>query len=118
MLTTLHTISMQVGYMFLKRFLSSFIATLISEPGPVSNLRFKEVVDTSIVVNWAPPRFRNGIISGYTLSYFERDVTNPKVNSFNLKPGVMTKRITDLKHQTWYIVTVVAKTNIGDGVPR
>lgn len=43
-------------------------------PDEISNLQFDEVSDRAVTVRWSPPRFANGILTGYQLTYQVKDL--------------------------------------------
>ncbi|UYV77068.1 SDK2, partial [Cordylochernes scorpioides] len=83
----------------------------------VSELRFEEILDTSVKVVWGPPRPPNGDLLGYTLRYHVKDVPETAVVS-NLTAGTLSLVVEGLQPVTAYTFELLAWTQVGAGPPR
>ncbi|XP_033119268.1 protein sidekick-2-like isoform X2 [Anneissia japonica] len=85
-------------------------------PGPVGDLSFTDVYDTSLVVSWLRPTEPNGIIKTYKVEWEE--VSNPFWNrNRQVNPPSNKAEITGLTAETLYEITVTAWTDVGEGEP-
>lgn len=93
------------------------LRTLEDTPGEISRIYFNNVYDTSLDIEWQPPRHPNGKILSYIISYrslkdstnssrFEQIILDSSQNNFTLK---------NLKQQTEYLIGIKAKTKAGEG---
>ena len=88
---------------------------MLEPDGAPENVRGQTISSTSILVMWdeVPADQRNGIITGYTISYqsqTENDNGNVQVNA-----SVRQTELTNLKEYVNYNITVFASTVKGDG---
>nr|XP_033817053.1 protein sidekick-2 isoform X2 [Geotrypetes seraphini] len=83
-------------------------------PGPVGHLRFSEILDTSLKVSWQEPLERNGILTGYRISWEEYNRTNTRVTHY-LPNVTLEYRVTGLTALTTYTIEVAAMTSKGQG---
>ncbi|UYV77069.1 SDK2 [Cordylochernes scorpioides] len=93
------------------------VTTLPDVPPQVSELRFEEILDTSVKVVWGPPRPPNGDLLGYTLRYHVKDVPETAVVS-NLTAGTLSLVVEGLQPVTAYTFELLAWTQVGAGPPR
>lgn len=96
---------------------SATLRTLEDIPDQVSNLSFTNIMDTSLSVVWSPPLTANGILTGYTLTYMQKDLINTKVTT-ELNATVLNFTITGLAPTTTYTISVWASTRVGAGQSR
>ncbi|XP_051792489.1 protein sidekick-2 isoform X3 [Erpetoichthys calabaricus] len=83
-------------------------------PGPVGHLSFTEILDTSLKVSWREPHEKNGILTGYRISWEEYNRTNTRVTHY--LPNVTHEyRVTGLTALTTYTIEVAAMTSKGQG---
>ena len=87
--------------------LSSVVSavTLEDVPDQVGDLRFDNILDTSLRVLWTPPANINGMLTGYTLSYMRKNQTITKVTK-ELAPSYRNFTITGLTATTTYTIEV------------
>ncbi|XP_020858152.1 protein sidekick-2 [Phascolarctos cinereus] len=83
-------------------------------PGPVGHLSFNEILDTSLKVSWQEPGERNGILTGYRISWEEYNRTNTRVTHY-LPNVTLEYRVTGLTALTTYTIEVAAMTSKGQG---
>uniref|UniRef100_A0A8C4MRQ0 Sidekick cell adhesion molecule 2 n=1 Tax=Equus asinus asinus TaxID=83772 RepID=A0A8C4MRQ0_EQUAS len=83
-------------------------------PGPVGHLSFSEILDTSLKVSWQEPGEKNGILSGYRISWEEYNRTNTRVTHY-LPNVTLEYRVTGLTALTTYTIEVAAMTAKGQG---
>uniref|UniRef100_A0A4W2CKT8 Sidekick cell adhesion molecule 2 n=1 Tax=Bos indicus x Bos taurus TaxID=30522 RepID=A0A4W2CKT8_BOBOX len=83
-------------------------------PGPVGHLSFSDVLDTSLKVSWQEPGERNGILTGYRISWEEYNRTNTRVTHY-LPNVTLEYRVTGLTALTTYTIEVAAMTAKGQG---
>ncbi|KAM6972344.1 protein sidekick-1-like [Aplochiton taeniatus] len=83
-------------------------------PGPVGHLSFTEILDTSLRVSWAEPADRNGIITGYALSW-EMSGMNSSRAERTLSNSTLQYQLTGLTSTTSYTLTLAALTTAGRG---
>ncbi|XP_022645750.1 protein sidekick-like isoform X5 [Varroa destructor] len=85
-------------------------------PGPVKNMNFENVLDSSLELLWEPPEEPNGIILGYTINYWEeKDITTKLTEK--AKSEIRMVFISGLKPLTSYVFEISANTMIGRGPP-
>uniref|UniRef100_A0A1A8DKE9 Sidekick homolog 2b (Chicken) n=1 Tax=Nothobranchius kadleci TaxID=1051664 RepID=A0A1A8DKE9_NOTKA len=51
-------------------------------PGAVGHLSFTEILDTSLKVSWSEPSEKNGVLTGYRISWEEFNRTNTRVTHY------------------------------------
>ncbi|XP_065110429.1 protein sidekick-1 isoform X1 [Paramisgurnus dabryanus] len=90
------------------------IQTHADKPGPVSQLSFTEILDTSLKVSWQEPEDKNGIITGYILCWEEADQNETRV-SHTLSNSTLAFKVTGLTSLTTYTLQVAAVTQAGTG---
>uniref|UniRef100_A0A8B9PED0 Sidekick cell adhesion molecule 2 n=1 Tax=Apteryx owenii TaxID=8824 RepID=A0A8B9PED0_APTOW len=83
-------------------------------PGPVGHLGFGEILDTSLKVSWQEPLEKNGILTGYRISWEEYNRTNTRVTHY-LPNVTLEYRVTGLTALTTYTIEVAAMTSKGQG---
>ncbi|XP_072043107.1 protein sidekick-2-like [Amphiura filiformis] len=83
-------------------------------PGAVGNLKFSEVGDKSIRVEWQPPAFPNGILTAYEVGWQELNRSTTYVKQDRL-PQQTGYKITGLAAETTYNIFVWAYTSVGRG---
>ncbi|XP_045693230.1 protein sidekick-2 isoform X1 [Phyllostomus hastatus] len=90
------------------------VRTLEDVPGPVGHLSFSEILDTSLKVSWQEPGEKNGILTGYRISWEEYNRTNTRVTHY-LPNVTLEYRVTGLTALTTYTIEVAAMTAKGQG---
>ncbi|XP_071429878.1 protein sidekick-2 [Pithys albifrons albifrons] len=83
-------------------------------PGPVGHLSFSDILDTSLKVSWQEPLEKNGILTGYRISWEEYNRTNTRVTHY-LPNVTLDYRVTGLTALTTYTIEVAAMTSKGQG---
>ncbi|KAK3559960.1 hypothetical protein QTP86_030316 [Hemibagrus guttatus] len=71
------------------------IRTHEDTPGAVGHLSFTEILDTSLKVSWREPHEKNGILTGYRISWEEFNRTNTRVTHY-LPNVTLEYRVTGL----------------------
>ncbi|KTG32606.1 hypothetical protein cypCar_00022826 [Cyprinus carpio] len=90
------------------------IRTHEDTPGPVGHLSFTEILDTSLKVSWKDPPEKNGILTGYRISWEEFNRTNTRVTHY--LPNITQEyRVTGLTALTTYTIQVAGMTSKGQG---
>uniref|UniRef100_A0A672MDJ3 Sidekick cell adhesion molecule 2 n=1 Tax=Sinocyclocheilus grahami TaxID=75366 RepID=A0A672MDJ3_SINGR len=90
------------------------IRTHEDTPGPVGHLSFTEILDTSLKVSWKDPPEKNGILTGYRISWEEFNRTNTRVTHY--LPNITQEyRVTGLTALTTYTIQVAGMTAKGQG---
>ncbi|BFG02353.1 protein sidekick [Drosophila madeirensis] len=93
------------------------VETLDDVPDEITALHFDDVSDRSVKVLWAPPRFANGILTGYTVRYQVKD--HPEtMKFFNLSAEDNELTVNQLQATTHYWFEVCAWTRVGSGPPK
>ncbi|XP_036408661.1 protein sidekick-2-like [Megalops cyprinoides] len=83
-------------------------------PGAVGHLSFTEILDTSLKVSWRDPPEKNGVLTGYRISWEEYNRTNTRVTRY--LPNVTQEyRVTGLTALTTYTIQVAGLTSKGQG---
>ncbi|KAL2078677.1 hypothetical protein ACEWY4_026362 [Coilia grayii] len=85
-----------------------------SPPGAVGHLSFTEILDTSLKVSWREPHEKNGILTGYRISWEEYNRTNTRVTHY-LPNVTLEYRVTGLTALTTYTIEVAGMTSRGQG---
>jgi len=93
------------------------VMTLDDVPDEVTALHFDDVSDRSVKVLWAPPRFTNGILTGYTVRYQVKDRPDT-LKSFNLTADDTELTVNQLQATTHYWFEIFAWTRVGSGTPK
>uniref|UniRef100_A0A8C2DXE2 Sidekick cell adhesion molecule 1a n=1 Tax=Cyprinus carpio TaxID=7962 RepID=A0A8C2DXE2_CYPCA len=83
-------------------------------PGPVGRLSFTEILDTSLRVSWEEPVDKNGIISGYLVSWEAQGKNQSRV-ACTLANTTLDYKGTGLTSLTTYTLEVAAMTEAGVG---
>ncbi|XP_048349553.1 protein sidekick-1 isoform X2 [Sphaerodactylus townsendi] len=83
-------------------------------PGAVGHLSFTEILDTSLKVSWQEPVEKNGIITGYQISW-EVYGRNASRLARALTNTTLEYKITGLSSLTTYTIEVAAMTAKGTG---
>ncbi|XP_061684994.1 protein sidekick-1 isoform X2 [Syngnathoides biaculeatus] len=84
-------------------------------PGPVRQLSFTKILDTSVQVSWAEPEEKNGIITGYAL-WWEVFGVQSRREERTLSNSTLRYQLTGLTSTTTYRLKVAALTAAGRGV--
>uniref|UniRef100_A0A8V5HBH5 Uncharacterized protein n=1 Tax=Melopsittacus undulatus TaxID=13146 RepID=A0A8V5HBH5_MELUD len=90
------------------------LRTLEDKPGAVGHLSFTEILDTSLKVSWQEPVEKNGIITGYQISW-EVYGRNESRFARMLPNTTLEYKITGLSSLTTYTIEVAAVTAKGSG---
>ncbi|KAF4793639.1 hypothetical protein TURU_109254 [Turdus rufiventris] len=90
------------------------LCTLEDKPGAVGHLSFTEILDTSLKVSWQEPVEKNGIITGYQISW-EVYGRNESRLARSLSNNTLEFKITGLSSLTTYTIEVAAVTAQGSG---
>ncbi|XP_032728664.1 protein sidekick-1 [Lontra canadensis] len=85
------------------------------KPGAVGHLSFTEILDTSLKVSWQEPLERNGIITGYQVSW-EVYGRNGSRLTHSLSNTTHEYKIKGLSSLTTYTIDVAAVTAAGTGL--
>ncbi|XP_047569359.1 protein sidekick-1 isoform X2 [Lutra lutra] len=85
------------------------------KPGAVGHLSFTEILDTSLKVSWQEPLERNGIITGYQVSW-EVYGRNGSRLTHSLSNTTHEYKIKGLSSLTTYTIDVAAVTTAGTGL--
>ncbi|XP_051926661.1 protein sidekick-2 isoform X2 [Hippocampus zosterae] len=91
------------------------VMTHEDKPGAVGHLSFTEILDTSLKVSWSEPSEKNGILTGYRISWEEFNRTNTRVTHY-LPSVTLEYRVTGLTALTTYTIEVAAMTSKGQGL--
>ncbi|XP_070707676.1 protein sidekick-2 [Pempheris klunzingeri] len=83
-------------------------------PGAVGHLSFTEILDTSLKVSWSEPSEKNGVLTGYRISWEEYNRTNTRVTHY-LPNVTLEYRVTGLTALTTYTIEVAGMTSKGQG---
>ncbi|KAL7830593.1 hypothetical protein SRHO_G00317200 [Serrasalmus rhombeus] len=83
-------------------------------PGPVGHLSFTEILDTSLRVSWEEPVEKNGIITGYLLSWEAQGKNQSRV-ARTMPNSTLEYKVTGLTSLTTYTLEVAAITGAGIG---
>ncbi|TRY87491.1 hypothetical protein DNTS_035314, partial [Danionella cerebrum] len=84
------------------------------EDGPVGRLSFTEILDTSLKVSWEEPVDKNGIITGYLVSWEVQGNNQSRVLR-TLVNSTLDYKVTGLTSLTTYTLEVAAMTEAGIG---
>uniref|UniRef100_A0A8K9WTQ2 Fibronectin type-III domain-containing protein n=1 Tax=Oncorhynchus mykiss TaxID=8022 RepID=A0A8K9WTQ2_ONCMY len=84
------------------------------KPGAVGHLSFTEILDTSLKVSWKDPNEKNGVLTGYRISWEEFNRTNTRVTHY-LPNLTQEYRVTGLTALTTYTIQVAGMTSKGQG---
>uniref|UniRef100_A0A452IWN8 Uncharacterized protein n=1 Tax=Gopherus agassizii TaxID=38772 RepID=A0A452IWN8_9SAUR len=91
------------------------LCTHEDKPGAVGHLSFTEILDTSLKVSWQEPIEKNGIITGYQISW-EMYSRNESRLARTLANTTLEYKITGLSSLTTYTIEVAAMTAKGTGL--
>uniref|UniRef100_A0A8C3XAQ0 Sidekick cell adhesion molecule 1 n=1 Tax=Catagonus wagneri TaxID=51154 RepID=A0A8C3XAQ0_9CETA len=83
-------------------------------PGAVGHLSFTEILDTSLKVSWQEPLEKNGIITGYEVSW-EVYGRNDSRLTLTLNSTTHEYKVKGLSSLTTYTIEVAAVTAVGAG---
>ncbi|XP_020795716.2 LOW QUALITY PROTEIN: protein sidekick-1-like [Boleophthalmus pectinirostris] len=92
----------------------SLLQTHEDVPGPVRQLTFSEILDTSLKVSWAEPEDKNGIITGYVLRW-EVSGSESSAQEKALSNSTLQYHLSGLTSTTTYSLQVAALTAAGRG---
>lgn len=87
-------------------------------PSEISSIKFYNVLDSSLDVEWTPPKKVNGELVGFTLKYAALDKMgqlNQELKVQNFSESVLQAHIVDLKSETSYRFEINAWTRVGPG---
>ncbi|XP_017262335.1 protein sidekick-1 isoform X1 [Kryptolebias marmoratus] len=84
-------------------------------PGPVRQLSFTEILDTSLRVSWAEPEEKNGVVTGYMVWWEIPNVKSSREER-SLSNSTLQCQLTGLTSTTVYTIQVAALTAAGQGV--
>ncbi|XP_076865315.1 protein sidekick-1 isoform X2 [Brachyhypopomus gauderio] len=84
-------------------------------PGPVGRLSFTEILDTSLRVSWEEPVEKNGVITGYLLSWEVQGKNQSRV-ARTMPNTTLEYKVTGLTSLTTYTLEVAAITGAGVGM--
>ncbi|XP_077474176.1 protein sidekick-2-like isoform X2 [Stigmatopora argus] len=84
-------------------------------PGAVGHLSFTDILDTSLKVSWKEPQEKNGLLTGYRISWEEFNRTNTRVTHY-LPNLTQAYKVTGLTALTTYTIQVAAMTAKGQGL--
>uniref|UniRef100_A0A672MZD8 Sidekick cell adhesion molecule 1 n=1 Tax=Sinocyclocheilus grahami TaxID=75366 RepID=A0A672MZD8_SINGR len=90
------------------------IQTHADKPGPVTQLSFTEILDTSLRISWQEPGDKNGIITGYVLCWEEAGQNETRVSQ-TLSNSTLAYEVTGLTSLITYTLQVAAVTQAGTG---
>ncbi|XP_032952672.1 protein sidekick-1 isoform X2 [Rhinolophus ferrumequinum] len=85
------------------------------KPGAVGHLSFTEILDTSLKVSWQEPLEKNGIITGYQISWEVYGKNNSRL-THTLNSTTHEYKIQGLSSLTTYTIEVAAITALGAGL--
>ncbi|XP_040311696.1 protein sidekick-1 [Herpailurus yagouaroundi] len=91
------------------------VRTHEDKPGAVGHLSFTEILDTSLKVSWQEPLEKNGIITGYQVSW-EVYGRNGSRLTHTLNSTTREYKIQGLSSLTTYTIDVAAVTAAGAGL--
>uniref|UniRef100_A0A8C9R8X8 Sidekick cell adhesion molecule 1 n=1 Tax=Scleropages formosus TaxID=113540 RepID=A0A8C9R8X8_SCLFO len=94
--------------------LPQLVQTHEDKPGPVGHLSFTEILDTSLRVSWQEPIDKNGIITGYWVSWEVQGNASSRV-SRTMSNTTLEYKVTGLTSLTTYTLEVAAITDAGMG---
>ncbi|TTO15641.1 Neural cell adhesion molecule L1.1 [Bagarius yarrelli] len=88
-------------------------------PGPVSNLRFESPSESELMLIWRKPHKTNGILRGYVIMYQEFVENGPSMlQSVKLDDPTVTRyKVDNLNTKNYYIFSLKAFTDAGEGEP-
>ncbi|KAL4624411.1 protein sidekick-1-like [Arapaima gigas] len=90
------------------------VQTHEDKPGPVGHLSFTEILDTSLRVSWQEPVDKNGVITGYQVSWEVQGNASTRV-SRTMSNTTLDYKVTGLTSLTTYTLEVAAMTDAGMG---
>ncbi|KAJ8687397.1 hypothetical protein QAD02_023191 [Eretmocerus hayati] len=79
-------------------------------PGPPQNLTFSEITLTSLKVSWDPPKMRNGLIVGYSVSYRTSEQNDRFSKQVRQEVNETSLNVLSLEEEVIYTFIVQAKT--------
>ncbi|XP_054086564.1 protein sidekick isoform X3 [Zeugodacus cucurbitae] len=86
------------------------VKTLQGLPSAPLNLRFEEITMQSLKVSWDPPRFPNGEILGYLVTYETTEENEKFSKQVKQKVSGTTLKVQNLEEEVTYTFTVRAQT--------
>lgn len=87
-------------------------------PSEISSIKFFNVLDSSLDVEWTPPKKVNGELVAFTLKYGALDKNgqlNQELKVQNFSESILQAHIIDLKPETLYRFEINAWTRVGPG---
>ncbi|XP_078414728.1 protein sidekick-1 isoform X2 [Cetorhinus maximus] len=91
------------------------VQTYEDRPGAVGHLSFTEILDTSLRVSWQEPQEKNGILTGYQISWEMYNRNESRLRR-KLSNRTCEYKVTGLSSLTTYTIEVAAMTAAGIGV--
>ncbi|EDW06438.2 uncharacterized protein Dmoj_GI21512 [Drosophila mojavensis] len=86
------------------------VKTLQGVPSAPLNLRFSDITMQSLEVSWDPPKFLNGEILGYLVTYETTEENEKFSKQVKQKVSNTTLRVQNLEEEVTYTFTVRAQT--------
>ncbi|XP_067013442.2 protein sidekick isoform X2 [Anabrus simplex] len=93
------------------------VSTMEDVPDEVGSLQFDEVSDRAVKVLWTAPKQTNGILTGYQLTYMEKD-SPESAKTLNFSSDTTSVMVQPLTALTHYRFELSAWTAVGAGPPR
>ncbi|KAF6082866.1 sidekick cell adhesion molecule 1 [Phyllostomus discolor] len=90
------------------------VRTHEDKPGAVGHLSFTEILDTSLKVSWQEPLEKNGVITGYRVSWEAYGRSDSRLTD-TLNSTTREYTIRGLSARTTYTIDVAARTAAGAG---
>ncbi|XP_035870614.1 protein sidekick-1 isoform X1 [Phyllostomus discolor] len=91
------------------------VRTHEDKPGAVGHLSFTEILDTSLKVSWQEPLEKNGVITGYRVSWEAYGRSDSRLTD-TLNSTTREYTIRGLSARTTYTIDVAARTAAGAGL--
>ncbi|XP_070270398.1 LOW QUALITY PROTEIN: protein sidekick-1 [Myotis yumanensis] len=91
------------------------VRTHEDRPGAVGHLSFTEILDTSLKVSWQEPLDKNGVITGYRISWEVYGKNDSRLTD-TLNSTTHEYKIQGLSSLTTYTIDVAALTAVGAGL--
>ncbi|XP_043661413.1 protein sidekick isoform X6 [Drosophila teissieri] len=91
------------------------VKTLPGVPSAPLHLRFSDITMQSLEVSWDPPKFLNGEILGYLVTYETTEENEKFSKQVKQKVSNTTLRVQNLEEEVTYTFTVRAQTSVDYG---
>ncbi|XP_039500608.1 protein sidekick isoform X12 [Drosophila santomea] len=91
------------------------VKTLPGVPSAPLHLRFSDITMQSLEVTWDPPKFLNGEILGYLVTYETTEENEKFSKQVKQKVSNTTLRVQNLEEEVTYTFTVRAQTSVDYG---